>query len=99
MEDKELKGVANFLFEVGTMRRILRAHRQTLLSDDSSDNIASHSFRVAIIAWILAKMEGVDLYKTIMMLSHPTGSSRTPIILNYFFFLTALRLFFCFWRY
>lgn len=55
------------MFEVGTMRKLLRMHRQTLLTDDLSDNIASHSYRVAIIGWILAKMEGIDPYKVTMM--------------------------------
>jgi len=68
MQEKELHDLTNFLFEVGTMRKLLRMHRQTLLTDDLSDNIASHSYRVAIIAWLLAKMEGeVDLYKVVMM--------------------------------
>lgn len=67
MQEDELKNISNFLFEVGTMRKLLRMHRQTLLTDDLSDNIASHSYRVAIIAWILAKMEKADVYKVIMM--------------------------------
>ena len=64
---KDAKRLANFLFEVGTMRKLLRIHRQTLLSDDISDNIASHSYRVAIIAWVIAKEEKADLYKTLLM--------------------------------
>lgn len=64
---EETKRLANFLFEVGTMRKLLRIHRQTLLSDDISDNIASHSYRVAIIAWLLGKDEGADLYKVLLM--------------------------------
>ncbi len=64
---KDTKRLANFLFEVGTMRKLLRIHRQTLLSDDISDNIASHSYRVAIIAWVLAKAENADSYKTLAM--------------------------------
>jgi putative hydrolase of HD superfamily len=69
---------ADFLFEVGTMRKVLRMHRQTLLTDDMSDNIATHSFRVAIIGWILAKREGVDPYKVVMMcLLHDMGEARS----------------------
>ena len=59
--------LADFLFEIGTMRKILRAHRQTLLTDDMTDNIATHSFRVTMIGWLLAKKEGVDPYKVMMM--------------------------------
>lgn len=67
----------NFLFEVGTLRKVVRAHRQLLLTDDFSDNIASHSFRVAIIGWFLAKIEGADPYKVVMMcLLHDLEESR-----------------------
>lgn len=59
--------IADFLFEIGTMRKLLRIHRQPLLTDDTSDNIASHSYRVAIIGWILAKMEGADAAKVLLM--------------------------------
>lgn len=72
------KRLANFLFEVGTMRKLPRMHRQTLLTDDISDTIASHSYRVAIIAWVLAKQEKADLYKTVMMgLLHDMAEART----------------------
>jgi putative hydrolases of HD superfamily len=70
--------IADFLFEVGTLRRLLRIHRQLLLTDDTSDNIAAHSYRVTIIGWLLAKMEGVDPYKVVMMcLLHDMGEIRT----------------------
>jgi len=70
--------ITNFLFEVGTMRRLPRIHRQTLLVDDVTDTIASHSYRVALIGWHLAKMEGVDPYKVVMMcLLHDVGEART----------------------
>ncbi|MEX0935154.1 MAG: HD domain-containing protein [Candidatus Paceibacterota bacterium] len=67
MKKKEYKRIAQHLFEVGTMRKLIRMHRQTLLTDDMSDNIATHSYRVTIIGWYLAKMEDVDPYKVIMM--------------------------------
>lgn len=74
----EEKRIAQFLFEVGTMRKLIRIHRQALLTDDMSDSIASHSYRVALIAWHLAKMEGADMYKTVMMaLLHDTGEARS----------------------
>lgn len=60
------------------MRKLMRMHRQTLLTDDMSDSIASHSYRVAIIGWYLAKMEKADLYKTMMMcLLHDMAEART----------------------
>ena len=70
--------IVNFLYEVGQMRKINRMHRQALLTDDLSDNIASHSYRVTIISWFLAKSEGVDPYKTIMMsLFHDVAEVRS----------------------
>tara|TARA_B100000508_G_scaffold140614_1_gene142396 strand:- start:257 stop:856 length:600 start_codon:yes stop_codon:yes gene_type:complete len=70
--------IADFLFEVGTMRRLQRIHRQTLLVDDSSDTIASHSYRVALIGWHLAKLEGADPYKvTMMCLIHDLNEIRS----------------------
>ncbi len=76
-ENKE-KRIAQFLFEVGTMRKLIRAHRQLLLTDDLSDSIASHSYRVAIIGWFLAKREKADPYKTVMMcLLHDMGEIRS----------------------
>ena len=72
------KRIAQFLFEVGTLRRVPRIHRQTLLSDDLSDTIASHSFRVAMIGWHLAKLEKVDPYTVVMMcLIHDLGEARS----------------------
>ena len=61
------KKIVDFLFELGTMRKLPRMHQQTLLFQDLSDNITSHSYRVAMISWFLAKMEKVDPYKTVMM--------------------------------
>lgn len=70
--------IANFLYEVGTMRKLPRMHRQTFLTDDNSDTIASHSYRVALIAWHLAKIEKADPYKTVMMaLLHDMSEART----------------------
>lgn len=60
------------------MRKLVRSHRQLLLTDDTSDSIASHSYRVAIIGWLLAQIEGVDPYKSVMMcLLHDMGEVRT----------------------
>ena len=70
--------LSNFFFELGTLRKLARAHRQTLLTDDLSDNIASHSYRVVMIGWFLANLEQVDPYKVVTMcLFHDTGESRS----------------------
>lgn len=70
--------MAGFFFEVGTMRKLMRMHRQMLLTDDMSDSIASHSYRVSMIGWYIAKKEKADLYKTVMMcLLHDMAEART----------------------
>ena len=78
MSKKDDKRIADFFFEIGTMRKLPRIHRQTLLTDDVSDTIASHSYRVALIGWHLAKMEDVDPNKVVMMcLVHDLGEIRS----------------------
>ena len=75
---KDYIKLAQFLYEIGTLRKIARSHRQTLLTDDLSDNIAAHSFRVAMIGWFLAKIKKADPYKVVMMcLLHDTSETRT----------------------
>lgn len=70
--------IVDFLYEVGSLRRIPRSHRQTLMVNDNADNIASHSFRVAVIGFVLAQMEGVDPYKvSTMCLIHDLGEIRS----------------------
>ena len=77
-EKSNEKRIANFLYELGTMRKLMRIHRQTLLTDDMSDSITSHSYRVAVIGWFLAKEEGADPYKVVMMgLIHDAGEIRS----------------------
>jgi putative hydrolase of HD superfamily len=73
-----MKKLTNFLFEIGTLRKTARSHRQTLLTDDLSDNIASHSFRVSIIGMFLAQLEKADVKKVMMMcLIHDTSETRS----------------------
>lgn len=57
--------IVNFLFELASMRRIARSHRQHI--PVAEDNISDHSFRVAVIGMILANMEGCDENKVLKM--------------------------------
>ena len=77
-EDEVIKGLTRFFFEVGSLRKMARAHRQSLLTDDLSDNIAAHSYRVGIIGWFLAQQEGADAGKVLLMsLFHDLGETRS----------------------
>jgi len=74
---KEIEKLTSFFFELGTLRKILRSHRQALLTDDLSDNIASHSFRTTMISYFIAKEENADINKVIKMsLIHDIEESR-----------------------
>ena len=76
--DADYKRIAQFLYEVGTMRKLARVHRQTLHEDDFTDNIATHTYRVAMIGWQLAKLEGADPYKVaVMCLLHDIEEIRS----------------------
>jgi putative hydrolases of HD superfamily len=75
---KDVQKITHFLYELGTLRKTARSHRQALLTDDLSDSISSHSYRVTVIGWFLAKLEKVDPYKVVMMcLLHDTSETRT----------------------
>jgi putative hydrolases of HD superfamily len=75
---RHIQQLTKILYELGTLRKIARSHRQMLLTDDLSDNIASHTYRVTMIGWFLAKMEKADPYKTVMMcLLHDMAEARS----------------------
>ncbi len=70
--------LTNFFYEIGSLRKIARTHRQELLTDDLSDNIAAHTFRVTCIGWFLAKEEKADVPKvTLMCLLHDISETRS----------------------
>jgi putative hydrolase of HD superfamily len=72
----DLNKIANFFFELASMRRIKRAHSQVI--QEADDNISDHSFRVAIIGMILAKIENCDVNKVMKMcLFHDLAEIRT----------------------
>ncbi len=74
----QFEQIANFFYELGTMRKTARGHRQTLLTDDLSDNIASHSYRVTAIGYFLAKLEKANVEKVLTMcVFHDTGEARS----------------------
>lgn len=77
MEKNQIKKLVSFFYEIGTLRKIPRSHQQALLLQDLSDNIASHSFRVALIGYFLAKELKADENKVLKMcLFHDIEESR-----------------------
>jgi len=78
MKKSYIKNLVSFFFEIGNLRKVLRAHQQMLLTYDLTDTIASHSFRVAWIGYFLAKELKADANKVIKMcLLHDLEESRS----------------------
>lgn len=74
----QIKKLTSFFFEIGNLRKVLRAHQQMLLSYDLTDTIASHSFRVALFGYFLAKELKADDNKVIKMcLLHDLEETRS----------------------
>ncbi|MCK5084981.1 MAG: HD domain-containing protein [Candidatus Pacebacteria bacterium] len=68
--------ITDLLFEIGTLRNMKRMHCQTL--PQANDTIASHSFEMAIVGMILARMENTDENKVLKMcLFHDIAETRT----------------------
>ena len=73
----QTRELVHLFFEIGNLRKIPRAHQQTLLTQDLSDNIASHSFRTTIIGYFLAKALKANADKVIKMcLLHDLEETR-----------------------
>jgi len=62
----ENRNTLNFLAEAGMLKRIKRSG-WWMVGIPYEESVAEHSFRCALIAYILAKMEGVDPYKAMVM--------------------------------
>lgn len=74
--DQSLHEDIDFLFEFGTLRHIERAWKQFGGLDFA--NVTEHTARVALIAMILAKREGADIGRTLMLaLCHDVPEIRT----------------------
>ncbi|EAT17331.1 HD domain-containing protein [Desulfuromonas acetoxidans] len=71
-----MKNLANFLFEVGMLKRTPRSGFQFLGS--GAQSVAEHSFRTAMIGYTLAQLsEGVDCGRVVMLcLFHDVPEAR-----------------------
>ena len=66
----------DFLFEMGTFRHVARTWSQ--FGGSPMANNAEHTFRTAMIAWVLAEYEGADTgHVAKMALIHDTLETRT----------------------
>jgi putative hydrolase of HD superfamily len=71
-----MKDIAKYLYEMGELKRIKRSG-WLRAGISNPESVAEHSFRVAIIGYILAYLEGADSLKTATMcLFHNTHETR-----------------------
>ena len=76
MPNPELESLSNFLYEMGLLKRSKRTG-WLIAGVDNPESIAEHTFRTAIIGYLLARMEGADPHKTATLcLFHDTQESR-----------------------
>jgi len=73
----ELKAIADFLFEVGMLKRTPRSGYQFLGS--GSETVAEHSFRSAVIGYVLGRISGdLAIERVVLMcLFHDLVEART----------------------
>jgi 5'-deoxynucleotidase YfbR-like HD superfamily hydrolase len=55
--EQGLEGIARFLYEMGALKRLPRSG-WLIAGVAAPESIAEHSFRTAILGWLLAHMEG-----------------------------------------
>lgn len=77
MENAAMKAITNFLFEVGMLKRTPRSGYQFLGS--GRESVAEHSFRSAIIGYVLSLHEkDADSHRTVLLcLMHDLHEART----------------------
>jgi putative hydrolases of HD superfamily len=72
----ELNEAAKYLYEVGYLKHLKRAG-WSMIGIPSPESVAEHSFRTAILGYILASLEGADPAKTASIcLFHDTAETR-----------------------
>jgi HD domain-containing protein len=76
MPEPEMEGLTNFLYEMGLLKRYKRTG-WWIAGIDNPESIAEHSFRTAIIGYLLAVMEGADPARTAALcVFHDTQETR-----------------------
>ena len=69
--------IAKFLYEMGQLKRVKRSG-WWIAGVKDPESVAEHSFRTAVIAYILAQLEGADREKVVSMsLFHDISEART----------------------
>ncbi|NLY41980.1 MAG: HD domain-containing protein [Desulfovibrionales bacterium] len=72
---RQWKRIADFIFELGMLRKTPRTGYQFLGS--GAENVAEHSFRTAMIGYMLAQKSGADVARTVLLcLFHDVHEAR-----------------------
>jgi len=72
-----MQELIHYLFEVGHLKNVKRSG-WWLFGNKAPESVAEHSFRCAVLGYFLAKSEGVDTFKVLMMcLFHDIHEART----------------------
>jgi putative hydrolase of HD superfamily len=72
----DLTDIGKYLYEIGHLKQVQRSGWQQIGVRDP-ESIAEHSYRAAIIGYVLASLEGVDAQKTALLcLFHDTAEAR-----------------------
>lgn len=58
--------VVNFIIEAGLLKRTVRSG-WSVLGINNAESVADHSFRCAVIGFLLAQMEGASAYQVLLM--------------------------------
>jgi putative hydrolase of HD superfamily len=71
------KDLAKFLYEMGQLKRVKRSG-WWIAGVKDPESVAEHTFRTAVIAYLLARLEGADTGKAVLMaLFHDLPETRT----------------------
>ena len=71
-----MDNIAKYLYEVGQLKRVKRSG-WWMAGIDNPESVAEHSFRAAMLGYILASLEGADPQKTALIcLFHDMGEAR-----------------------
>jgi putative hydrolase of HD superfamily len=69
--------ISKFLYEVGQLKRVRRSG-WWIAGVKDPESVAEHTFRTAVIAYLLARLEGADVGKAVLMaLFHDLPEART----------------------
>lgn len=61
-----MQNIVEWILEAGLLKRVPRSG-WSLTGVSDAESVADHSFRCAAIGYVLAHMEGVDVYRTMLM--------------------------------